>query len=84
MHGRTGNVPGALLRGCRGLSASRKVGDEHHMVFDCSAMDDVRVNVPGAQELIQHAGGSLRTFMQGDTRVVQSFVACCVEKLAGS
>ena len=77
-------------RQCTRCSAERlqglecKVGDEHHMVFDCSAMDDVRATVPGAQELIQHAGGCLRTFMQGDTRVVLSFVACCVEKLAGS
>ena len=49
MHDRKGNER------LQGLEC--RVGDEHHMGFDCSAMDDVRVNVPGVQDLIQHAGG---------------------------
>ena len=74
-------------RHCTRCSANRlgmlacKVGDEHHMVFDCSAFDDLRATVPGVQQLIDNAGGSLKAFMSGDMPVVRSFIAACLDKL---
>ena len=58
-----------------------KVGDEHHMVFDCSAFDDLRATIPGVQQRIDNAGGSLRVFMLGDVQVVRNFIAGCLDRL---
>ena len=75
-------------RQCTRCSADRlgvltcKVGDEYHMVFNCSAFDDLRANIPGVQQLIDSSGGSLRAFMLGDVRVVMNFVSGCLDRLA--
>ena len=55
--------------------------DEHHMIFDCTAFSSTRLESPGAVSLLMQCDGTVRSFMNGDTVTVLSFVANCMDQL---
>ena len=74
-------------------SLSCAVDDEHHMIFDCQKFEHLRHEVvefvpgndrhftPGVRTLITRARGCVRTFMNGDPRIVLRFIARCMDIL---
>jgi hypothetical protein len=57
------------------------VDDEHHMIFECAALNGARLEVPGALSLLMQCDGTVRSFMRADTVTVLSFVAKCMDQL---
>lgn len=57
------------------------VDDEQHLIFECSAFEDLRSSVEGAKALIDSSAGSVQQFMQGDTDVVREYIAACMDRL---
>ena len=56
------------------------VDDEHHLIFGCSAFEEVRESVPGARAAIDRAQGSVRAFLADENEsAVMAYVSQCMD-----